>query len=244
MLPLVSLRKLEQFGSEGEGYICLQDHGNEVAYRNIKIREFNEDGSVPQPIDGKLNMKSSLAFPNLQWDQWEAVDDAGKIQALRLIELADSKDGTNRLFAVSQRGRIWVFENDPEVKESHLFLDIRDKIVNWEGPGANEQGLLGFAVHPDFKNNGQFFVYYSKTKDRTSIVSRFTVSKDNPNQADPDSEEVIMEIDQPFQNHNGGSIEFGPDGYLYIGLGDGGLRNDPHENGQNLSSIARFHSTD
>lgn len=92
-------------------------------------------------------------------------------------------------------------------------------------------------MHPNYKSNGHFFVYYSHPTEKKSIVSRFTRSKDDPNRADPDSEHILMEIDQPFQNHNGGCIEFGPDGFLYIGLGDGGDRNDPHANGQNLSTL-------
>jgi glucose/arabinose dehydrogenase len=229
--------ELEGFGKAEEGYICLQDHGNEVAYRNIKVREIAEDGSVPQPIDGKLKMKGTLAFPNLKWDGWEAFDDAGKARGLRLMELTYPKDGSNRLFAASQYGEIWTFENRSDVTKSHLLLDLRGKVYDFKKPGANEQGLLGLAIHPDFKANGQFFVYYSHPSEKKSVVSRFTISKDDPNKADPDSELILMEIDQPFQNHNGGAIEFGPDGYLYIGLGDGGDRNDPHGNGQNLSTL-------
>ncbi|MCA9135449.1 MAG: PQQ-dependent sugar dehydrogenase, partial [Planctomycetales bacterium] len=99
------------------------------------------------------------------------------------------------------------------------------------------QGLLGLAIHPKFKSNGKFYVYYSDAGNTKSVVSQFSVSKDDPNKADPESEVVLMEIEQPYQNHNGGSIEFGPDGYLYIGLGDGGDRNDPQANGQNLSTL-------
>lgn len=230
--------KFEQFGTAGKGHICLQDHGNEVAYRNIKIRELTPDGSAKQqPIDGELNLKGTLAFPNLKWDQWEAIDDSGKVRPLRLMELTYPKDGSNRLFAASQYGAIWTFENKSDVSKSHMFLDLRGKVYDWKQRGANEQGLLGFAIHPNYRENGHVYVYYSHTDNKRSIVSRFTVSKDNPNQADPGSELVLMEIDQPFQNHNGGAIEFGPDGHLYVGLGDGGDRNDPHANGQNLGTL-------
>ena len=229
--------KFEGFGSAGNGHICLQDHGNEVAYRNIKLREFKEDGTVPQPIDGSLDLKGELAFPNLKWDQWEPVNDAGKVRPLRLMELTYANDGSNRLFAASQFGEIWTFDNDTAVEESSLFLDLRGKVKDFSTRGSNEQGLLGLAMHPNYKKNGQFFVYYSHPTEPKSIVSRFNVSKTDPNKADAASETVIMEIDQPYQNHNGGPIEFGPDGFLYIALGDGGDRNDPHGNGQNLGTL-------
>lgn len=228
--------KFPGFGAAGSGHICLQDHGNEVAYRSIKVRELADDGSVPQPIDAKLGMAGENAFPNLQWDQWEAINDAGQARKLRLMELTYAK-GDNRLFAASQVGAIWTFENQPNVEKSHLFLDLRGKVYDWTKRGANEQGLLGLAMHPDFKTNGQFFVYYSHPTENKSVLSRFNVSKDDPNRADPNSEFVVLEIDQPFQNHNGGSMEFGPDGMLYVGMGDGGLRNDPLAGGQNLATL-------
>ncbi len=230
--------KFEGFGKAESGHICLQDHGNLVSFRNIKVRELEKDGSVKQqPIDGELNLKGVVAFPNLKWDQWEAVDDSGNLRMLRLMDLTYAKDGTNRLFAASQYGAIWTFKNEADVSKSHLFLDLRGKVFDWKNKGANEQGLLGFAIHPDFKSNGHVYVYYSHLDNKRSIVSRFTVSKDDPNKADPNSELVLMDIEQPYQNHNGGPIEFGPDGYLYIGLGDGGLRNDPHGHGQNLGTL-------
>lgn len=227
----------EGFGKAGDGHICLQDHGNLVAFRNIKVRRIDRDGNVPQPIDGKLGLKGELAFPNLQWEEWEPIDEDGRARSLRPMELTFANDGTNRLFMASQYGGIWTFENDPSTKEAKLFLDLRGKVYDFKARGANEQGLLGLAMHPNYKENGKFYVYYSHADNTRSIVSQFTVSQEDPNRADPDSEVVLMDIPQPFQNHNGGPIEFGPDGYLYIGLGDGGFRNDPHANGQNLSTL-------
>lgn len=225
------------FGKAGEGYVCLQDHGDEVAFRNIKIRRLPEDGSVPQPIDGELDLSLELAFPNLKWQDWEAFDDSGKVKPLRLIELTHADDASKLLYAASQCGSVWSFENKPDVTESTLVLDLRDKVADWQASGANEQGLLGFAPHPDFKNNGYVYVYYSHSDKKRSIVSRFTLSKEEPCIADPASETIVMSIDQPYKNHNGGSIEFGPDGFLYVGLGDGGLRNDPLGNGQNRNTL-------
>lgn len=227
--------KFEGFGAAGSGHICLQDHGNKVSYRNIKVREIGDGGSVPQPIDGKLNLKTEKAFANLKWDQWEPLDDNDRVRALRLMELTHAK-GDSRLFAASQQGAIWCFENKPDVTKSHLMLDLRGAAKDWKKPGSNEQGLLGLAMHPEFGTNGYLYVYYSSPDDKKSVISRFTVPKDSPNKADPESETIIMELEQPFKNHNGGCIEFGPDGYLYIGVGDGGDRNDPLAGGQDLSS--------
>ncbi|MEO1617626.1 MAG: family 16 glycoside hydrolase [Planctomycetota bacterium] len=229
--------KFASFGKASAGHICLQDHGDEVAFRNIKVRRIGADGSVPQPIDGKLGLKGRLAFPNLKWDEWEPVDENGKVRELRLMELTAADDGSGRLFAVSQYGEIWAFQNDPQVSKSSMFLDLRGNVKDFKASGANEEGLLGLAFHPEYKSNGKFYVYYTHPTDKKSILSQFTVSSDDPNRADPSSETVVMEIDQPFANHNGGSIEFGPDGYLYIGLGDGGSRNDPVASGQDLSQL-------
>lgn len=231
--------KFDGFGAAGQGHICLQDHGNLVSFRSIKIRELDDSGQAPQPIDGKLNVKGMLAFPNLKWEGWQPIDDAGNVvkKGLRILELTYAKGDGNRLFAATQRGKIYTFENRPDVSKSNLFLDIQSPTTQFPDRGANEQGLLGLALHPDFVNNGELFVYYTRRSNHQSVVSRFRVSKNDPNKADRDSEEVLLEVDQPYQNHNGGSIEFGPDGMLYVAFGDGGLRNDPIASGQDRSKL-------
>ena len=161
----------------------------------------------------------------------------------RPVVITHAKDGSNRIFFVSQQGAIYVAPNRQDVKEAKTFLDIESNVVYRDN--KNEEGMLGLAFHPNYRENGFFYVYYTtKDADQTSVISRFSVSKSDPDKADPDSEVELMRLPQPYWNHNGGSIEFGPDGYLYIGLGDGGAGRDPHGNGQNtqtmLGSILRI----
>src|SRR5205823_4625192 len=102
----------------------------------------------------------------------------------------------------------------------------------------NEEGFLGMAFHPDYRRTGEFFVFYTdRNAALTNVLSRFRVSKDDPNRADPDSEEQLLRIQHPFWNHDGGTVIFGPDGYLYLVLGDGGSANAPDGNGQNLNTL-------
>ncbi len=135
--------------------------------------------------------------------------------------------GDDRLFVVEKAGRIKIMDLDGNVLPTP-FIDI-DPIVN---STANERGLLGLAFHPDFANNGHFFVNYTGNDGNTRI-SRFTRSTTDLNVADPNSELVLLMVDQPFSNHNAGDLAFGPDGYLYIGLGDGGSGGDPGNRSQN-----------
>ncbi len=138
-------------------------------------------------------------------------------------------DGSGRLFVVEQRGIIRILKNG--VLEKKPFLDIRRRVT-----AGGEKGLLGLAFHPNFRKNQRFFVNYTASRSRLhTVISEFSVGK-LPDRADPARERILMTIPQPFSNHNGGEIAFGPDGYLYIGMGDGGAGNDPQGNGQNLKT--------
>jgi glucose/arabinose dehydrogenase len=148
----------------------------------------------------------------------------------RPLFYADPNDGSGRRFVVEQEGRIRIVEDGDVLAEP--FLDITDR-VNSDG---FEQGLLSMAFDPEFAESGLFYLGYTG-KPQTNEVARFQVSKDDPNLADPDSEVTLLSIDDPFENHNGGLVMFGPDGYLYVGLGDGGAGGDPEGNGQDLGTL-------
>lgn len=168
---------------------------------------------------GTLEAQSDTvrAFPNLTFSN--------------PVDIQFPKDKSNRLFVVSQEGIIHVFENNSNANTSSIFLDIRDSLLY-----GGEQGLLGLAFHPNFSDNGYFYLNYTRANPRRSVISRFTVSE-NPLLGNHKSEIIILEIPQPYSNHNGGQVAFGPDGFLYISIGDGGSGGDPDNNAQNLSSM-------
>ncbi|MDO8751204.1 MAG: PQQ-dependent sugar dehydrogenase [Dehalococcoidia bacterium] len=150
-----------------------------------------------------------------------------------MVLLTNAGDGTDRLFLVLQPGRILVFPNEENVRAAEVFLDIQAQVND----SGNEEGLLGLAFDPEYATTGLFYVYYSAANPRRSVISRFSVLRSNANRANPSSEQLILEIPQPFPNHNGGNILFGHDGFLYIGLGDGGGAGDPQGNGQNPGTL-------
>lgn len=188
------------------------------------------------PLDAQV----VRTFENLEWPEWITGIDSGLARDPRPVVITGAGDGTNRMFFATQYGAIFVAPNDPQTSELQLFLDIRERVIPFK-PNENEEGFLGLAFHPKFKENGEFFVYYTaKPTDENphlSVISRFRVSKADPNKADTNSEEILLTIKQPYWNHNGGTVVFGPDNYLYIGLGDGGWGGDPHGNGQNLATL-------
>jgi glucose/arabinose dehydrogenase len=163
------------------------------------------------------------SFPNPASFKWTPIV-SGFISPVN-FQFVD--DGTGRLFVVEQAGRIRIVTNG-QVHEP-AFLDITDRV----GSGGDEQGLLGLAFHPDFETIPYFYVNYTDKQGNT-VIARFTSDGDR---ADPASEKDLLHIDQPFPNHNGGEVLFGPDGYLYLGLGDGGSQGDPYGNGQNTNVL-------
>ncbi|WP_370898227.1 PQQ-dependent sugar dehydrogenase [Chryseobacterium gossypii] len=144
------------------------------------------------------------------------------------VEITHAND--NRLFVVQQNGIIKILQPDGTINTSD-FLNISSQITY-----GGERGLLGLAFHPQYSTNGYFFVYYNDTEGNITI-SRFTVSSGNPNVADATSKKVLISIPKPFENHNGGSIHFSPDGYLWAVTGDGGSGGDPNNNAQNKNSL-------
>ncbi|PSL47693.1 glucose/arabinose dehydrogenase [Chitinophaga niastensis] len=162
------------------------------------------------------------------------------------VNMAVPGDGSGRLFFCQKEGKVWIVQKGALVAQP--FLDVSSDMVK-VNPAYDERGLLGMAFHPDFKKNRKFYVYYSspvenpvkKVLDHKSRLVEFTASATNPNVADPASKRILMEINEPESNHNGGQLQFGPDGYLYIGLGDGGGGGDKHGtttgNGQDLGTV-------
>lgn len=194
---------------------CAPLWGQQPLLRLDRIDTSRVMGS-PDPLPA---MRIERAFPKLRF--------ASPVQPTH------AGDGTNRAFVVTQNGMIHVFPNQPDASSTKVFLDIRDRVTN---PGG-DNGMFALAFHPQFQTNGEFFVVYgTRSRPKATAVSRFKVSGEDPNRADPDSEERLLQIQQPWPDHNAACLAFGPDGYLYVSLGDGGysLQNG---NAQNLSTL-------
>jgi len=146
------------------------------------------------------------------------------------VALAIPPDGTERLFLVQQFGKITILPNDRSSNEEITFLDVTERPLIKQ---QFEEGILGLAFHPDYAKNRKFYIYYSLQDPKHTRVSEMQTFADDPNKADISTERVLLEIPQPFWNHNSGNIVFGPDGYLYIAIGDGGKANDPQRFSQN-----------
>lgn len=181
--------------------------------------------TVPVAEPSPTPVQDAVQFPDPNLFRWTILSSDLQVP----ISITAAYDGSGRMFINEKVGRIRILQSGELLPEP--FLDITDRV----GSQSSEQGLLGLAFHPQYAQNGRFFVHYSG-KDGGTVLSRFQVSAEDPNRGDPDSEVILLQQRQPYANHNGGQLAFGPDGYLYFGLGDGGSAGDPENNGQSLQT--------
>ena len=167
-----------------------------------------------------------------------------KLTDERPVWMSEAPDGSGRMFIVYQDGKIVIVKKGSDGSDAKEFLNIVDRHPHFE----NEDGLMSIAFHPGFTTNHLFYVYYNQKNPADqnfkpqnypfrSVVSEFAVSTNDPDKADLSSERILLEVQQPFSNHKGGEVAFGPDGYLYLGLGDGGQGDDPFGSGQSTSTL-------
>ena len=201
--------------------------GDEITLQNARRMASRENLADPVPV-----LTVDFSIPSV-------VDHLGVTQLTdsltNPVAIANAGDGTPRLFVVEQEGIIRIYDLASDTLLATPFLDITNEVES----GGDEQGLLGLAFHPDYRSNGQFYVYYTRELEMgldRSVVARYTVSGD-PDVADVASALTLLEFEQDAGNHNGGDLHFGADGYLYIASGDGGSANDVFMHAQDLDSL-------
>lgn len=183
------------------------------------------ESPIDEPVETTIETPVEFIPKN-----YKLVDAFPKLQFNEPLYLTSAPDGRTFLYVVERNGRIMRFENSPNTERAEIFLDLSGKIFS----NGQEQGLLGLAFDPDFKSNGYFYVNYTTAEN--TVIARYSMTRGNPGNGDVDSEKILLTYRQPYANHNGGALEFGTDGYLYIASGDGGSGGDPMGNAQNLKS--------
>ncbi len=196
---------------------------------------------APFGLTSRVALGSALTFPNTLPDPnpLTATRAFASLTFSRPVFLTAAPDGTDRLFVVEQDGRVLVFPNrdNVAVSEVRTFLVLRASAGGPVSREGNEEGLLGLAFDPRYATNRTFYIHYSAASPRRSVFVRYQTQAANPDAADLTTAQVILTVDQPYDNHNGGWLGFGPDGYLYVALGDGGDGNDPQQHAQNMDDL-------
>lgn len=176
---------------------------------------------------------TATAAPAGSWPKVELQDAFPALALERPLWMTEAPDNSGRLFILEQQGRVRIVRKGSDGANAPEFMNI----VERQPQTDNEEGFLSLAFHPQFRTNGLFYIYYNQQKPRRSVISEFKVSTSDSNKVDLASERILLQVPQPYGNHKGGQVSFGPDGYLYIGLGDGGAAHDPHNNGQNTATL-------
>ncbi len=183
-----------------------------------------------------LPLTVTPVFTQVHWPNWQPHTEDGVPRSFRPILVTHAGDGSGRIFVAAQQGSIYRLPDGNAAGDAQVFLDLESRVAYDDK--TNEEGLLGLAFHPKYAENGELLVYYTnRNRPHQNVVSRFKRSATDPDRADPLSEQILLTLDKPFWNHDGGTIVFGPDGYLYIATGDGGLGGDPYGNGQKLDTL-------
>ena len=193
--------------------------------------------ALPAPTDTPTEVETPASAPTVTVIRNQGLPDQNSADWRELVTgldrpvfITSAGDNSGRLFIIEKVGLIRIVQDNQLLVEP--FLDIRDRV----GSDRSEQGLLGLAFHPNYPSDGRFFVNYTD-KNGDTVIAQYNVSTSDPNQADKGSEVRLIRVNQPYANHNGGEVIFGPDGFLYLGLGDGGSAGDPKNNAQSLNTL-------
>lgn len=192
------------------------------------------------PLAGRLlALAFALTLPRWTFAALPSISLRDAFPALTLdrpIWMSEASDGSGRFFVVEQPGRILIVPRGSDGTSTTELLNITARRPLHDDK-QNEEGLLGLALHPSFRTNGLLYIFYSQQNPKRCVISEFKVQGADLSRADPGSERVLLEVLQPYWNHNGGQLSFGPDGYLYITVGDGGVANDPHNSGLSTATL-------
>ncbi len=221
---------LPQVNIIGDYFLARLQMGADVRFHLTQLEALNVPFGLPTALPtSTFNVSFSSNITTA--DSWQAVRAFPQLEFIQPVFMTHAP-GDQRLFLVEQIGRILAFNHQDATQGIDLVLDLRDRLF-----AGGEEGLLGLAFDPDYLNHRYLYVYYSAANPRRSVVSRFSMLSGTPAKADPDSEKILLEVEQPFANHNAGMLVFGPDNMLYIALGDGGSGGDPLNHGQNRNTL-------